>query len=64
MADLRWVRANIAAFGGDPVAVVVGDLSARAVPVSNLVASPLARGLLRGAVAGRLRHRAINPTAA
>jgi para-nitrobenzyl esterase len=51
VAALRWVRANIAAFGGDPAAVVIGGQSAGAVSVNHLVASPLAKGLFRGAVA-------------
>jgi len=51
VAALRWVRANIAAFGGDPDGVVIGGQSAGAVSVNHLLMTPLARGLFRAAVA-------------
>jgi para-nitrobenzyl esterase len=51
VAALRWVRANIAAFGGAPDAVVIGGQSAGAVSVNDLMVTPLAKGLFRGAVA-------------
>jgi para-nitrobenzyl esterase len=47
---LRWVKANIRAFGGDPDNVTVGGESAGAVCASILALSPAARGLFRGAV--------------
>jgi para-nitrobenzyl esterase len=46
IAALRWVRQNIAGFGGDPGQVTVYGLSAGAKSVANLIASPLARGLI------------------
>jgi para-nitrobenzyl esterase len=45
IAALRWVRENIAAFGGDPEQVTIYGLSAGAKSVANLMASPLASGL-------------------
>jgi para-nitrobenzyl esterase len=45
IALLRWVRDNIASFGGDPGQVTIYGLSAGAKSVGNLMGSPLARGL-------------------
>ncbi len=46
VAALRWTRENITAFGGDPGQVTVYGLSAGGKSVTNLLASPLARGLI------------------
>ena len=51
VAGLQWVQANIAQFGGDPAKVTIMGHSAGSMAVSELVASPLARGLFRGAIA-------------
>lgn len=51
IAALRWVRANIAAFGGDPANVTIFGESAGAHAVGILMASPPAKGLFAKAIA-------------
>jgi para-nitrobenzyl esterase len=50
IAALQWVKAEIAAFGGDPANVTVFGESAGAMAIADLVASPLATGLFRRAI--------------
>lgn len=57
IAALRWVRTNIAAFGGDPENVTVFGESAGARNVLSLMAAPQAQGLFQRAIvqSGSLR---------
>lgn len=50
IAGLKWVKNNIAAFGGDPGKVTIFGESAGGIAVSMLCASPLAKGLFHGAI--------------
>ncbi|MBE7177929.1 MAG: carboxylesterase family protein [Mucilaginibacter polytrichastri] len=50
IAALKWVKANISVFGGDPDKVTIAGQSAGSMSVNALVASPLAKGMFRGAI--------------
>jgi para-nitrobenzyl esterase len=50
LASARWVKNNIAAFGGDPNNVTVFGQSAGAMAIASLVASPESKGLFKRAI--------------
>ena len=50
MTAIRWVRDNIAAFGGNPEKITIMGQSAGAMSVQQHCLSPLTKGLFRGAV--------------
>jgi para-nitrobenzyl esterase len=49
-AALRWVKANVAAFGGDPANVTIFGESAGGFSVLTHLASPLSKGLFNKAI--------------
>ena len=50
VAALKWVRDNIAAFGGDPVNITIFGQSAGARSVQTLICAPLVEGMFAKAI--------------
>lgn len=65
IAALKWVRENVAAFGGDPSNVTIFGESAGGMSVFTLMTTPLAQGLFHKAIvqSGGGRTAAISPRA-
>jgi para-nitrobenzyl esterase len=62
LAAMKWVQKNIEQFGGDPKKVTIAGESAGSIAVSYQMASPLAKGLIAGAIGES--GAGINPTMA
>jgi para-nitrobenzyl esterase len=65
LAALRWVRRNIAAFGGAPHRITIDGQSAGSEAVCDLLSTPLARGMFARAIlqSGPCTYRTPNPPA-
>ena len=61
IAALKWVKANIASFGGDPTNVTIGGESAGGISVLELMLAPDARGLFQKAI-GESSFGRLEPT--
>lgn len=61
IAALKWIKKNIAAFGGDPNNITIDGQSAGSMSVNCLVASPVAHGLFNKAIAESGSFMVANP---
>jgi para-nitrobenzyl esterase len=64
IASLKWVKANVAAFGGDPNAVTIFGESAGGIAVNDLMVSPAAKGLFIRAIVESGAGRETGPSLA
>ncbi len=64
VAALRWVRDNIAGFGGDPDCVTIFGQSAGGGAVASLLVMPAARGLFHRAIAQSVPGTFLTPALA
>lgn len=62
IAALRWIKENIANFGGDPNRVTAWGQSAGAADIERLMVSPLSEGLFQRAIAESGAARRLDPT--
>ena len=63
MAALKWVKDNIASFGGDPTNVTIAGESAGGVSVTHLLSMPDAQGLFHKAIVQSGSGHRIEPSA-